>query len=40
MKDRKDETITRAFEKIRKENQILKQTKYGYIKVVNFKIYQ
>ena len=29
MKDRKDETITRAFEKIRKENQILNQTKYG-----------
>ena len=28
MKDRKDETITRAFEKIRKENQILNQTKY------------
>ena len=29
MKDRKDETITRAFEKIRKENQILNQTKCG-----------
>ena len=29
MKDRKDETITRTFEKIWKENQILNQTKYG-----------